>query len=70
MNPDFYPAHPTNIYTCRVTTATKVHGGVYIYRERNVQVTPGITLKSYTFFKLLDLNRFNGKKNYLLMLIF
>ena len=29
---------------------------------RWVQVTPGVTLKSYTFFKSLDLNRSNGKK--------
>ena len=29
---------------------------------RWVQVTLGITLKSYTFFKLLDLSRPNGKK--------
>ena len=30
-----------------------------------VQVTLGVTLKSYTFFKLLDLSRFNGKKKIL-----
>ena len=29
---------------------------------RWVQVTPGITLKSYTFFKPLDLSRSNDKK--------
>ena len=29
---------------------------------RWVQVTPGVTLKSYTFFKSLDLNRSNGNK--------
>ena len=29
---------------------------------RWVQVTPGITLKSYTFSKLLDLSKSNGKK--------
>ena len=33
---------------------------------RWVQVIPGVTLKSYTFFKSLDLNRFNGKKNTLI----
>ena len=31
-------------------------------RERWVQVTPGVILKSYTFFKPLDLSRSNGKK--------
>ena len=39
-------------------------------RERWVQVTLGVTLKSYTFFKPLDLNRFNGQKISSLMLIF
>ena len=34
---------------------------IYIYM-RWVQVTPGIILKSYTFFKPLDLSRSNGKK--------
>ena len=29
---------------------------------RWIQVTPDITLKIYTFFKPLDLNRSNGKK--------
>ena len=29
---------------------------------RCVQVTPSVTLKSYTFFKPLDLNRSNGQK--------
>ena len=29
---------------------------------RWVQVTPGVTLKSYTFFKPLDLSKSNGKK--------
>ena len=29
---------------------------------RWVQVIPGVTLKSYTFFKSLDLNRSNSKK--------
>ena len=37
---------------------------------RWVQVTPGVTLKSYTFSKLLDLNRSNGHKRYSLILIF
>ena len=32
---------------------------IYIYM-RWVQVTPGITLKSYTLFKQLDLSRSNG----------
>ena len=35
-----------------------------------VQVTPGVTLKSYTFFKPLDLSRSNGTKQSSLMLIF
>ena len=34
---------------------------IYIYM-RWVQVTPGVTLKSYTFFKPLDLSRSNGQK--------
>ena len=33
---------------------------------RWVQVALGVTLKSYTSFKLLDLNRSNGKKNALI----
>ena len=40
---------------------------IYIYM-RWVQVTPDV--KSYTFFKPLDLSRFNGKKKNSLMLIF
>ena len=37
---------------------------------RWVQATPSVTLKSYTFFKPLDLNRSNGQKRLSLMLIF
>ena len=33
---------------------------------RWVQVTPGVTLKSYTFFKPLDLNKSNGQKKTLI----
>ena len=33
---------------------------------RWVQVTPNVTLKSYTFFKLLDLSRSNSKKKTLI----
>ena len=33
---------------------------------RWVQVTPGITLKSYTFSKPLDFSRSNGQKNTLI----
>ena len=33
---------------------------------RWIQVTSGITLKSYTLFKLLDLSRSNGKKKSLI----
>ena len=33
---------------------------------RWVQVTPGVTLKSYTFFKPLDLSRSNGQKEILI----
>ena len=33
---------------------------------RWVQVTPGVTLKSYTFFKPLDLSKSNGKKKTLI----
>ena len=43
---------------------------IYIYMYRWVQFTHGVTLKSYTFFKLLDLSRSNGKKRPSLMLIF
>ena len=43
---------------------------IYIYRERErerwVQVTPDVTLKSYTFFKPLDLSRSNGQKKTLI----
>ena len=35
---------------------------MYIYIYRWVQVTLGVTLKSYTFFKPLYLSRSNGKK--------
>ena len=42
----------------------KVNIYIYIhthtYIERCVQVTPGVSLKSYTFFKPLDLSRFNS----------
>ena len=41
----------------------------YIY-IRWVQVTPGVTLKSYTFFKLLDLSKSNDKKNALICYYF
>ena len=37
---------------------------------RWVQVTPGVTLKSYTFFKLLDLSKSNDKKNALICCYF
>ena len=39
---------------------------LYIYIDRWVQVTPGVTIKSYTFFKPLDLSRSNGKKKTLI----
>ena len=42
---------------------------IYIYK-RWVQVTPGVTLKSYTFFKLLDLSKSNDKKNALICCYF
>ena len=38
---------------------------IYIYM-RWVQVTPGVTLKSYTYFKPLDLSKSNGKKKTLI----
>ena len=34
----------------------------YIYIYIYEMVTPGVNLKSYTFFKLLDLSRSNGQK--------
>ena len=49
---------------------------IYIYREKErererlVQVTSGVILKSYTFFKLLNLSKSNGKKRPSLILIF
>ena len=33
---------------------------------RCVQITPSVTLNSYTFFKSLDLSRFDNKKNILI----
>ena len=33
---------------------------------RCVQITPNVTLKSYTFFKSLDLSRSDKKKNILI----
>ena len=39
---------------------------IYIYFKRWVQVTPGVTLKRYTFFKPLDLSRSNGQKKTLI----
>ena len=35
---------------------------IYIYIYIYEMVTPGVNLKSYTFFKLLDLSRSNGQK--------
>ena len=38
-----------------------------VYKSCNFcKVTPGVTLKSYTFFKPLDLSRSNGKKKTLI----
>ena len=37
-----------------------LNSSIDIYIERWVQVTPGVTLKSYTFSKPLDLSRSNG----------
>ena len=45
-------------FTCEQVLSLSL--SLYIYM-RWVQVTPGVTLKSYTFFKSLDLNRSNGK---------
>ena len=44
---------------------------IYIYMKM-VQITPSVSviLLSYTFSKPLDLNRSNGQKRYLLMVIF
>ena len=39
---------------------------LYLLYMRWVQVTPGVTLQSYTFFKPLDLSRSNGQKNTLI----
>ena len=40
----------------------KKEKGIYIYIYIYEMVTPGVNLKSYTFFKLLDLSRSNGQK--------
>ena len=56
-------------FTCEQVLSLSFSLFIYIYM-RWVQVTPGVTLKSYTFFKSLDLNRSNGnkKKNSLLLI--
>ena len=46
-------------FTCEQVLSLSLFIYIYIYM-RWVQVTPGVTLKSYTFFKSLDLNRSNG----------
>ena len=46
-------------FTCEQVLSLSL--SLYIYM-RWVQVTPGVTLKNYTFFKSLDLNRSNGIK--------
>ena len=47
---------------------------IYIYRKRErerwVQVTSGVILKSYIFFKPLNLSKSNGQKRPSLILIF
>ena len=50
-------------FTCEQVLSLSLSLSLYIYiYMRWIQVTPGVILKSYTFFKSLDLNRFNGKK--------
>ena len=44
----------------------EVRGFGYIYIYIWVQVTPGVILKSYTFFKPLDLSKYNDKKKTLI----
>ena len=34
LNSDPYPLHPTNIYTCRVTTALRVRSGMPIFQKQ------------------------------------
>ena len=36
LNHDPYPPHLTNIYTCGVTTAPKVHDGVRLGFDTNI----------------------------------
>ena len=51
-------------FTCEQVLSLSLSLSLYIYiyiYMRWVQVTLGVTLKSYTFFKSLDLNRSNGK---------
>ena len=50
-------------FTCEQVLSLSL--SLYIYM-RWVQVTPGVTLKNYTFFKSLDLSRFYGKKKTLI----
>jgi len=41
LNPGPYPPHPTSIYTCGVTTASRVHGG----KAREAKLAKITTLK-------------------------
>ena len=74
---EFYSKLLGSVTLLRVTldvTKTQPYIYIYIYRERErerererwVQVTPNVILKSYTFFKSLDLSRFYGKKKTLI----
>ena len=38
LNPGLYPQHPTNIYTCRVTTTLRVRSGLPIFQKQKTLV--------------------------------
>ena len=54
----------------QITIHHIIYINIYIYIYRWDQVTPGVTPKSYTFFKPLDLSKFNGQNRLSLILIY
>ena len=40
LNPDLYPPHPTSIYTCGVTIAPRVCGGIKSFLKWFTNVCP------------------------------
>ena len=47
-------------------TLTHIHTHTYIYYMRWIQVTPGVSLKNYIFFKPLDLSKSNSQRKTLI----